>query len=110
MLRPDLSVYKIYSGWFFVGRPTIEEFRQDLRAIMETRQDYAYEAYTAPEVVQIRIPQQAWTEGTPELGKNGLPVERGVVQTFDLAAGIGFIKSDMSESQDVFFSLYSNSR
>lgn len=103
VLRPDLSIYKIYNGWFFVGRPTIEEFRQDLRAIMETRQDYAYEAYTAPEVVQIRIPQQAWTEGTPELGKNGLPVERGVVQTFDLTAGTGFIKSDMSESQDVFF-------
>ncbi|CAA9567383.1 MAG: hypothetical protein AVDCRST_MAG86-1185 [uncultured Truepera sp.] len=101
VLRPDLSVHKIYNGWFFVGRPTLEELRRDLRAVMETRRDYAYEAYTAPEVTRVRIPQQAWAEGAPTLGDHGLPVARGVVHTFDVAAGVGSI---MSESdQEIFF-------
>ena len=42
-LYPDLTIHKIYNGWWFVGRPTLEELRQDLRAIMEKcRPDYAY--------------------------------------------------------------------
>ena len=102
VLRPDLSIYKIYNGWFFVGRPTVEELRRDLRAVMRTRQDYAYEAYAAPEVTRIRIPQQTWAEGAPTLGDSGLPVARGVVHTFDVAAGIGTIR-DETLKQDVFF-------
>jgi peroxiredoxin len=31
---PDLAIHKIYDGGWFVGRPTLEELRQDLRAIM----------------------------------------------------------------------------
>ena len=50
VLRPDLTVHKIYDGWFFVGRPTIEELRHDLREIMQTRKDFRYEAYDTPEV------------------------------------------------------------
>ncbi len=102
VLRPDLSVHKIYNGWFFVGRPTLEELRHDLRAIMETRRDYAYEAYAAPEVTRVRIPQQVWAEGAPTLGDSGFPVARGVVHTFDVAAGVGTIKGETME-QDVFF-------
>ncbi len=102
VLRHDLSIYKIYNGWFFVGRPTLEELRHDLRAIMETRRDYAYEAYAAPEVTRVRIPQQTWAEGAPTLGDTGLPVARGVVHTFDVAAGVGTIKGHTME-QDVFF-------
>ncbi len=42
-LLPDLTVHRIYNGWWFVGRPTLEELRQDLRAMMERcRPDYAY--------------------------------------------------------------------
>ncbi|HUH13680.1 MAG TPA: hypothetical protein VMK65_11240 [Longimicrobiales bacterium] len=42
-LMPDLSIYRIYNGWWYVGRPTVEELRQDLRAMMERcRDDYAY--------------------------------------------------------------------
>ena len=52
VLRPDLRIYEIYNGWYFVGRPTNEELRHDLRAIMESRADYRYEAYMAPEVRQ----------------------------------------------------------
>src|SRR5437588_7819239 len=73
VLRPDLRIYKIYNCWYFVGRPTNEELRHDLRAIMETRSDYRYEAYDTPEVRQVRIPQQEWANGTPPLGANDLP-------------------------------------
>jgi peroxiredoxin len=34
-LGPDLAIHKIYDGGWFVGRPTIEELRQDLRAMMQ---------------------------------------------------------------------------
>ena len=43
-LAPDLTIHRIYNGWWFVGRPTVEELRQDLRAIMQAcRHDYSYE-------------------------------------------------------------------
>jgi cold shock CspA family protein/peroxiredoxin len=102
VLRPDLRIFKIYNGWYFAGRPTNEELRHDLRAIMETRSDYSYEAYDTPEVRQIRIPQQAWADGTPPLGANGLPVAQGMVRWFDLNAGIGVIARDDS-GEDIFF-------
>jgi len=41
-LAPDLTIHKIYNGWWFVGRPTNEELRQDLRELMSRRDDYAY--------------------------------------------------------------------
>jgi cold shock CspA family protein/peroxiredoxin len=102
VLQPDLRIYAIYNGWYFVGRPTNEELRRDLRAIMETRSDYRYEAYDTPEVRQIRIPQQEWANGTPALGASGLPTARGAVRWFDLKAGIGMIARD-GEGDDIFF-------
>jgi cold shock CspA family protein/peroxiredoxin len=102
VLRPDLTIYKIYDGWFFVGRPTLEDLRRDLRAVMETRADYRYEAYDAPAVKSIRIPQQEWANGIPPLGTNGLPVARGVVSRFDVGTGVGTIASDVSDD-GVFF-------
>jgi peroxiredoxin/cold shock CspA family protein len=102
VLRPDLRIYKIYNGWYFVGRPTNEELRHDLRAIMESRSDYRYEAYATPEVQQIRIPQQEWADGAPSLGANGLPVVQGVVRWFDLNAGIGMIARE-GTAEEVFF-------
>ncbi len=100
--RPGLRIYKIYNGWYFVGRPTNEELRHDLRAIMESRSDYRYEAYATPEVQRIRIPQQAWADGAPPLGANGLPVAQGVVRWFDLNAGIGMIARE-GTAGEVFF-------
>src|SRR4029453_14757682 len=32
--EPGLIVYKIYIGYWFFGRPTLEELRQDLRAVL----------------------------------------------------------------------------
>lgn len=102
VLRPDLRIHAIYNGWYFVGRPTTEELRQDLRAIMETRSDYRYEAYNTPEVRRIRIPQQEWLNGSPALGENGLPIAQGVVRWFDPNAGIGIIVREEA-SEEIFF-------
>jgi cold shock CspA family protein/peroxiredoxin len=102
VLRPDLRIHAIYNGWYFVGRPTNEELRHDLRSIMESRSDYRYEAYDTPEVRKIRIPQQEWANGTPSLGANGLPIAQGVISWFDLNAGIGMIAREGS-GKDVFF-------
>lgn len=102
VLRSDLTIHKIYNGWFFVGRPTIEELRLDLRDIMATRSDYCYEAYNTPAVRQIRIPQQEWADGVPPLGANGLTVARGIVRWFDIKAGSGLITRDEG-GEDVFF-------
>ncbi len=103
VLRPDLTVHKVYDGWFFVGRPTLEELRTDLRGLMETRKDYRYEAYDTPEAKRIRIPQQEWADGAPQVGANGFPIARGEVSSFDVDAGVGEISTDASE-EDVFFS------
>ncbi len=103
VLHPDRRIHKIYNGWWFVGRPTVEELRHDLREIMQTRSDYRYEAYDTAEARQIRIPQQEWSGGTPALGANGLPVAQGVVRWFDVAAGIGMIARDGAGDAEVFF-------
>ncbi|ETX08571.1 MAG: hypothetical protein ETSY2_04625 [Candidatus Entotheonella gemina] len=50
-LKPDLTIHAIYDGWWFVGRPTLEELRQDMRAIMQaTREDYHY---TGPSLASV---------------------------------------------------------
>jgi peroxiredoxin len=42
-LLPDLAIHRVYDGWWFVGRPTLEELRADLRAMMQAcRSDYSY--------------------------------------------------------------------
>src|SRR5258705_7774085 len=35
VLEPGLVVFKIYNGYWFFGRPTIEELRQDLRVVLK---------------------------------------------------------------------------
>ena len=42
ILDRDRTIYKIYNGWWFVGRPTVEEIRMDLRALMSQRGDWVY--------------------------------------------------------------------
>lgn len=43
VLDRNREIYKIYDGWWYVGRPTVEELRQDLRALMIRRPDYSYD-------------------------------------------------------------------
>lgn len=55
VLEPGLVVYKIYYGYWFFGRPTIEELRQDLRAVTKKcRPDWDI---TTPEM------KAAWARG-----------------------------------------------
>jgi peroxiredoxin len=35
VLEPGLRVYKIYAGYWFFGRPTVEELRLDLRLLLQ---------------------------------------------------------------------------
>ena len=41
-LAPDLTIHRVYNGWWYLGRPTVEELRADLRALMERRADWTY--------------------------------------------------------------------
>jgi peroxiredoxin len=59
VLEPGLVVHKIYNGYWFFGRPTVEDLRQDLRAVLKKcRPDWDI---TTPEL------KAAWHEGRKEL-------------------------------------------
>ncbi len=48
ILDRDRTIYKVYNGWWFVGRPTSEEIRMDLRALMSSRPDWVYSDKHSP--------------------------------------------------------------
>jgi peroxiredoxin len=55
VLEPGLVVFKIYNGYWFFGRPTIEELRHDLRSVLQkSRPDWDI---TKPEL------KAAWESG-----------------------------------------------
>jgi peroxiredoxin len=35
VLEPGLKVFSLYNGYWFFGRPTVEELRRDLRAVLQ---------------------------------------------------------------------------
>jgi peroxiredoxin len=40
-LMPDLSVFNLYCGYWYLGRPTLDELRKDLREMMrKVRPDF----------------------------------------------------------------------
>jgi peroxiredoxin len=58
VLEPGLVIYKIYIGYWFFGRPSVEELRQDLRAVTKKcRPDWDI---TRPEL------KAAWEQGRKE--------------------------------------------
>lgn len=58
VLEPGLIVYKIYNGYWYFGRPTVEELRQDLREVTrKCRPDWDL---TSPES------RAAWERGEKE--------------------------------------------
>lgn len=58
VVEPGLVVYKIYMGYWFFGRPTLDELRLDLRAVLKKcRPDWDI---TAPDL------RAAWAEGRKE--------------------------------------------
>ena len=59
VLEPGLVIYKIYNGYWFFGRPTMEDLRQDLRVVTrKCRPDWDI---TSPEA------KEAWKQGRKEL-------------------------------------------
>ena len=59
VLEPGLVIYKVYNGYWYVGRPTVEELRQDLRVVSQKcRPDWDL---ATPEL------KTAWKEGRKEL-------------------------------------------
>src|SRR5262249_39222669 len=59
VLEPGLVIDKIYVGYWFFGRPTVEELRQDLRAMSKKcRPDWDI---TTPET------KEAWQQARKEL-------------------------------------------
>ena len=59
VLEPGLVVFKVYNGYWFWGRPTMEDLRQDLRAVTrKCRPDWDI---TTPEL------KAAWAQGRKEL-------------------------------------------
>ncbi|MGO9360517.1 MAG: redoxin domain-containing protein [Xanthobacteraceae bacterium] len=59
VLAPGLVIYRIYNGYWLFGRPTVEELRQDLRAVsVKCRPDWDI---TSSEL------KAAWQQGHKEL-------------------------------------------
>jgi peroxiredoxin len=59
VLEPGLVIHKLYNGYWFFGRPTVEELRQDLRAVLrKCRPDWDI---STPEL------KAAWAEGRREI-------------------------------------------
>jgi peroxiredoxin len=58
VLKPDLIIHAIYMGYWFFGRPTLEDLRQDLRAVLkECRPDWDISS------AKLKV---AWQEGRKE--------------------------------------------
>jgi hypothetical protein len=69
VLKPGLVIHRIYNGYWFWGRPSTEDLRQDLRAVTrEIRPDWdlsaprLHEAWDAGDV----SPFHGWNKWSPE--------------------------------------------
>jgi len=49
VLDKDRTIHKIYNGWWYLGRPTVEDLRQNLRSLMSKRDDWVYPGTGRPE-------------------------------------------------------------
>jgi hypothetical protein len=56
VLNGDSTIFKIYNGWWFLGRPTVEEIRMDLRALMSKRPAWIYSADYRKQREQYGLP------------------------------------------------------
>jgi peroxiredoxin len=68
--EPGLIIYKIYNGYWFFGRPTVEELRQDLRNVLiKCRWDWdlakpeVAAAWAHGERDRLFPPDLGWPEG-----------------------------------------------
>jgi peroxiredoxin len=64
VLEPGLVVFKIYVGYWFFGRPTVEELRHDLRAVLQKcRPDWDITTPEAREAWRNRERERFWPYG-----------------------------------------------
>ncbi len=56
ILEGDRTIYKIYNGWWYLGRPTVEEIRMDLRALFSKRPDWIYSPEYRRQRVEFGLP------------------------------------------------------
>ena len=63
LVEPGLIIHKIYCGYWFWGRPTIEDLRQDFRAIsMKCRPDWDPQARSVKEVWEEAKKKGQWLD------------------------------------------------
>jgi hypothetical protein len=70
VLEPGLVVYKLYNGYWFFSRPTVEDLRQDLRQVC--KKSWPDWDITQPEL------RSAWQEGRKDMF---FPYGRSIAQT-----------------------------
>jgi hypothetical protein len=56
ILDGDRTIFKKYNGWWFLGRPTDEEIRMDLRALFSKRPDWIYSSNYRKQREQYGLP------------------------------------------------------
>ena len=76
VLEPGLVIYKIYMGYWYFGRPTMEDLRQDLRAVTKKcRPDLGHYNVRTQSGVATRPKGtllSLWQNLRPNLGRTGL--------------------------------------
>ncbi|EPE94132.1 redoxin domain-containing protein [Rhizobium grahamii] len=70
VLEPGLIVYKLYNGYWFFGRPTVEDLRQDLREVCK-------KSWPDWDITQAEL-RSAWQEGRKDMF---FPYGRSIAQT-----------------------------
>jgi peroxiredoxin len=59
VLEPALRIFKVYNGYWYWGRPSVEELRQDLRALLrKIRPDFD---------ISVPAVREAWDRGEREM-------------------------------------------
>jgi len=69
VLRPRLVIHSVYNGYWFWGRPSVEDLRQDLRAVTrEIRPDWDLSTPGLREAWESgdRSPFHGWNRWSPE--------------------------------------------
>ena len=69
VLKPGLVIHSVYNGYWFWGRPSVEELRQDLRAVTrEIRPDWDLSTAGLREAWDSgdRSPFHGWNKWSPE--------------------------------------------
>lgn len=86
VLYPDLTIYKVYNGYYYVGRSTVEDLRHDFREISsQIRKDWDPTKYSEEQMLDLykefagydaHGPHPTDTPGRPPMGAPNSPALR----------------------------------